>query len=134
MFGGTELGHNPSTLKTGLHLLSTWHDPTQEKGTGHFSEVNNHIWWQWLRQPQEAQCLSDPHERAIVHILGCALESQGRYKTTVSRKPPQSVGIPIHAKMEWAVSKKNQVKLILRDCFKILKIINSMSGIRYFNN
>lgn len=98
MFGGTELGHSPSTLKTGLRLLSMWHDPTQEKGTGHFSEVNNHIRWQWFRQPQEAQCLSDPDERATVHSLGCALESQGRYKTTVSQKPPQSVGILIHEK------------------------------------
>lgn len=51
-----------------------------------------------VHQPQEAQCLSDPDERAIVHSLGRALESQGRYKTTVSQKPPQSVGILIHEK------------------------------------
>lgn len=41
---------------------------------------------------------SDPDERVTVHTLGCALQSQGRYKSTVPQEPPQSVGITIHEK------------------------------------
>ena len=46
VFGGTELGHTPSTLKAGLHLLCTWYGVTQERCTEHFSEARD--WWQWL--------------------------------------------------------------------------------------